>query len=264
MMFRRALAFALMLLPATAALADEPKLIEPGKITWGTSPTFLPYEFVKDSITQGFDLDMMAELGKRMHLATAVMTMDFKGIIPGLTGKRLDAGVSGFYITPERLAAVDMIPYGYIGTQIVVKKGNEKHITGHDSLCGLHVGAAVGTVFEASAKAQSTACVTAGKPAIDILAVGGSNLVALAVSQGRVDAGVTSSPSIVAMMIETPDMFEPAGEPYDATTKLGIAVAKDNPGLRDALQSALDSMGKDGTYAKLLAKWQLSPKTSIY
>jgi polar amino acid transport system substrate-binding protein len=263
-MFRRALALALMVLPATTALADEPKLIEPGKITWGTSPTFLPYEFVKDSVTQGFDLDMMAELGTRVHLATQVMTMDFKGIIPGLTGKRLDVGVSGFYITPERLAAVDMVPYAYIGTQVVVKKGNEKHITGPTSLCGLHVGAAVGTVFEASAKAQSAACVTAGKPGIDILSVAGSNLVALAVSQGRVDAGVTSSPSIVAMMIETPDVFEPAGDPYDATTKLGIAVAKDNPGLRDALQTALDSMGKDGTYARLLAKWQLSPKTSIY
>ena len=263
-MLRRAFALALMLLPATAALADEPKLIEPGKLIWGTSPTFIPYEFMKDSTAQGFDVDMMAELGKRLHLTPSLLVMDFKGIIPALSGKRIDVGVSGFYITPERLAAVDMIPYGYIGSQIVVAKGNPKHITGPEALCGLKVGAAVSTVFEASAKAQSAACVAAGKPALDILSVGGSNLVALAVSQGRVDAGVTSSPSIVAMLSETPDTFEAAGEPYDATTKLGIAVAKDNPGLRDALQAALDAMGKDGTYAKLLAKWKLSPKTSIY
>jgi polar amino acid transport system substrate-binding protein len=262
-MFRRALALALLLLPAVA-YADEFKLVEAGKLTWGTSPTFIPFEFVKESVTQGFDIDLMAELAKRIHLTSAVMTMDFKGIIPALTGKRIDVGVSGLYITPERLAAVDMIPYGFIGNQIAVQKGNPKHITGPDALCGLKVGAAVSTVFEAGVKKQSEACVAAGKPAIDLLSVGGSNMVALSLSQGRVDAGVTSNASIVAMMSETPDTFEPGGEPYDATTKLGIAVAKDNPALRDAMQSALDSMNKDGSYAKLLAKWNLSPKTSIY
>jgi polar amino acid transport system substrate-binding protein len=262
-MFKRAVALALLLLPAVAS-AEEPKLVEPGKITWAVSPTFIPFEFVKDSIPQGFDYDMMTELSKRVHLTSAPQSIDFKGIIPAMTGKRVDAAVSGLYITPERLAAVDMIPYGYIGNQIVVKQGNPKHITGPDSLCGLKVGAATSTVFEAAAKKSSDACVAAGKPAIDLLSVGGSSLVAASLSQGRIDAGVTSNASVTAMITETPDTFEAAGEPYDATTKLGIAVAKDNPALTEALKTALDSMAKDGSYTKLLAKWKLSPKTSIF
>ncbi len=264
MMFRRAFAVALMLLPAAGALADEPKLVTPGTITWGTSPTFIPFEFVKNSVTQGFDLDLMTELAKRVHLTSTPMTMDFKGIIPALTGKRIDIGVSGLYITPERLAAVDMIPYGNIGSQIVVKKDNPKHVSGPDGLCGLKVGAATGTVFEAAAKARNAACIAAGKPAIELLSVEGSALVSLSVAQGRVDAGVTSTPSIAAMESENPGAFDAAGEPFDATTKLGIAVSNENPALRDALKVALDAMGKYGSYAKLLEKWNLSAKTSIY
>ena len=262
-MLKRAVALALLLLPAVAH-AEDPKLIEPGKVTWATSPTFIPFEFVKDSIPQGFDYDMMTELTKRLHLASAPMSLDFKGVIPALTGKRVDAVVSGLYITPERLAAADMIPYGYIGNQIVVKAGNPKHITGPDSLCGLKVGAATSTVFEASVKKSSETCVAAGKAAIDLLSLSGSSLVAASLSQGRIDAGVTSNASVTAMLSETPDTFEPAGEPYDATTKLGIAIAKDNPALTEAMKTALDSMAKDGTYAKLIAKWKLSPKTSVY
>jgi polar amino acid transport system substrate-binding protein len=262
-MIRRALVVAMMLLPATA-MAQEPTLVEPGKLTWATAPTFIPFEFMKDSKPVGFDVDMMDELGKRVHLTPVVMALEFKGVMPALIGKRVDLAVSGLYITAERLTAADMIPYALIGNQIVVKKGNPKHLSDPASLCGAKVAAAIATVFEASVKTQSEACVAAGKPAIELLSVPGSNLVALAIVQGRADAGVTSNAAVAAMTSETPDTYEAAGEPYDATTKLGIALNKDNPMLKAALQTALDGMAKDGTYAKLLAKWNLPAKSSVY
>jgi polar amino acid transport system substrate-binding protein len=258
---RRLLAFALALLPATT-LAAALQTVEPGKLTWGASPTFIPFEIMTDGKPQGFDIDMMEALGKQVGLQSTMMAMDFKGIIPGLLGGRMDAGVSGFYITPERLAVVDMIPYAVIGNQMIVAKGNPKHITGYDGLCGTKIGVPVNTVFEVSAKKAADKCNAEGKPT-DVLSLPGSNLVALALAQGRVDCALNSTATAAAMMSETPDTYELAGPAFDANTKLGIAVRRDDPAMLAALQGALKTLMENGTYAALLAKWNLQQSALV-
>jgi polar amino acid transport system substrate-binding protein len=252
------------LLPATIAGADEPRLVAAGTLTWGSSPTFIPFEFMQDSKARGFDVDMMEELGKRLHLRVEMTVMEFKGVIPALMGKRVDAGVSGLYITPERLGTMDMIPYVIIGNQIVVRNGNPKHLDGPDSLCGAKVGVPASSTYEAETRKLSEGCTAAGKPSIDILSLPATNMVALALEQGRVDAALNSTATIASMISETPGAYQLASEPFDTNTRLGIAVGKDNVALRDALQAALDSMAKDGSYASLLAKWHLPAQSSVY
>ncbi|NEE06381.1 transporter substrate-binding domain-containing protein, partial [Streptomyces sp. SID7499] len=48
--------------------------------------------------------------------------------------------------------------------------------------------------------------------------------------------------------------FEVVGEQIDAGP-FGIAVKKDNTGLRDALKEAVDAIIADGSYQKVLDKW---------
>src|SRR5579875_1195978 len=126
----RRLLFCLLLLPGVAvggvAWADAPKLVHPGELTWGSSPTFMPFEFMKDGKATGFDVDLMADLAKRIGLQSSMLAMDFAGIIPALLGGRIDAGVSGMYVTPQRLQVADFIPYVIVGNQIVVPAGNPK------------------------------------------------------------------------------------------------------------------------------------------
>src|SRR4029079_18122131 len=128
-MLRYALAAAFALL-CTPVLAQDLKTVEAGKLTWGSSPTFKPFEFMKDGKPMGFDVDLMDELGKRLNLASTMMGMEFKGVIPALLGSRIDAGVSGLYVTAERMQVADFIPYLIVGNQIVVQKGNQKKVSG--------------------------------------------------------------------------------------------------------------------------------------
>jgi polar amino acid transport system substrate-binding protein len=137
------------------ACADDLQLVEPGKLTWGSSPTFVPFEFMRDGKPAGFDIDLMEDLAKRVGLAFSMIGMEFKGVIPALLGNRIDAGASGLYITAERLQVADFIPYIIVGNQIVVQKGNPKNISGRDSLCGFKVAVPVSTAFEASAKSAA-------------------------------------------------------------------------------------------------------------
>ena len=61
---------AFLCLLATAALAEEPQLVEAGKLTWGSSPTFAPFEFMRDGKPVGFDVDLMEQLAGRLVLSS--------------------------------------------------------------------------------------------------------------------------------------------------------------------------------------------------
>jgi polar amino acid transport system substrate-binding protein len=257
------LAAALVAIPALAWAAPPPT-VTAGELSWGTSPTFAPFEFQRDGQSVGFDVDMMAELARRIDLHSALLGMDFAGIIPAVQAKRIDAAVSGMYITPARQEVLDFIAYLRIGDQIVVPKGNPAHLVGKDALCGHHVAVAVNTLYEKTAHSLSDACVTAGKPAIDILAVGSSAVVALTLAQGRAEGAISSTSVITAMMANAPDTFEPLGEPFNTNSQLGIGVGKANPALRDALTAALKAMHDDGSYDALIKKWGLPASSSIF
>jgi polar amino acid transport system substrate-binding protein len=262
-MLPRTLVALLLLLPGVA-FADEIRLVEPGKLTWGSSPTFTPFEFMVDGKPAGFDVDLVDALSKRLDLSSNMMGMEFKGVIPALLGNRVDIGVSGLYVTAERLQVADFIPYILVGNQIVVQRGNPKNLSGRDSLCGFKVAVPVSTAFEASAKQASADCKARGKPEIELLSLPGSNNVALALEQGRVDAALNSTATIAAMMSESPNAYELAGEPFDADTKVGIALRKDSGALKARLEQAMLSIVKDGTYAALMKKWNLPAKASVF
>jgi len=262
-MRRLALTIAFALLP-TLAYAQAPQLVEAGKLTWGAAATFPPFEYMKDDKPVGFDVDMVAAIAKQMKLESDITAIAFTGLIPALEGKRIDLIVSGMYINPQRTQVIDMIPYVYVGNQIVVRAGNPKHIDGEGSLCGLNVAAPVGTVFETSVKQSSAACKAAGKPEINLLSLTGTVNCALALTQGRADAIIVSTPVVGALMTDTPGAYATGGAPWDTTTQMGIGVRKDNPALKDAVDKALKAIVADGTYAALIKKWNLPPASSAF
>ena len=254
----------MLLLTAATAAAQPPKLVAAGQLTWGTSPTFVPFEFEQDGVAVGFDVDLMNALGAALKLQPALQTIEFKGLIPALLGHRVDAVASGMYITPQRQEAVDFVPYVRIGNQIIVRHGNPLGINGADALCGHRVAVPVSTAFEAATRKASGDCVAAGKPEITILSLPGSNNVALALQQDRADAALNSTATAAAMVSQMPDAYALAGEPFDTATLVGIAVGKDNPALAQQLGTALHGLVQDGTYAGLLRKWHLPAASSAF
>lgn len=267
-MFRHILAAALAIpalaFAAPAFAADAPRSVAPGVLSWGTSPTFAPFEFQQDGKTVGFDVDLMAELGRRVGLRSEMLGMDFVGIVPAVSAHRIDAAVSGMYITPARQEVLDFIPYLLIGNQLMTAAGNPGHLQDKDGLCGHPVAVPVNTQFEKALHALDNACTKGGKPPIAIQLVPNSAVLALTVSQGRAEAGLTSNTTVASMMAQSPGTFAPLGAPFDADTRLGIGIAKDNPALRDALDAALHAMQADGSYAALVRKWGLPPDASIF
>jgi polar amino acid transport system substrate-binding protein len=264
MLLRVVLTVVLLVLALPKADAQPLSLVTEKTLTIGMSPTFPPFEYVQDGKTIGFDVDLADLLTGKLDLRFTTLPIDFKGIIPALTGKRIDTIISGMYINDARKEVADFVPYLLVGNQIVVRKGNPAGLSDSMSLCGHRVSAPVGTVFEASANKTSAACEAAGKPKIEMLSLAGTTACALALTQDRADAIIVSTPTAVALIQATQDAYAAAGEPFDNETKVGIAVSKDNPTLFKALEKAMAEVVADGDYAKLLARWKMPPSSAAY
>jgi polar amino acid transport system substrate-binding protein len=266
-MLRRALGLLLALVVlsplAPAARAQSLPVVDAGKLTWGSAATFPPFEYMKDDKALGFDVDLMDAITAKMKLQSAMVGMEFKGLIPAILGSRIDAIVSGMYINPERSQVVDFIPYLRIGNQLLVAKGNPTHIKDQDDLCGHKIVVPVGTVFEKEAQAHAADCDKAGKPALSILSLTSTAVSALAIKEGRAEVLIAATSTNAALMKESADAFEPAGPIFDNNTLLGIGLPKDKPALKEAVNAAFKAIVADGVITDLIKKYNLPPDSAL-
>jgi polar amino acid transport system substrate-binding protein len=253
----------LALIPLTARAQTPLPVVDAGKLTWGSAATFPPFEFMKDDKPLGFDVDMMEAISAKMKIQSAMMGMEFKGLIPAILGGRIDAIASGMYINPERSQVVDFIPYLRIGNQLLVAKGNPTHIGGLDDLCGHRIVVPVGTVYEKEAQAHAADCQTNGKPALTIISLTSTAVGALAIKEGRADVLIASTPTDAALIKESPDAFETTGPTFENNTLLGIGVSKDKPALKEALDAAFKAIVADGAITGLIKKYGLPSNSAL-
>jgi polar amino acid transport system substrate-binding protein len=237
------------------------RLVAAGKLTYATNTAFPPFEFMKDDQLTGFDIDMARLLAGKLGLAPTPLIMSFDGMLPALQGGRVDIVNSGMYINDKRKEQAFLVPYLRIGQELVVRKGNPAGIAARDALCGKRVAVAMGSIMETYANRDSERCTTSGKAAITVLNFPDGNSV-VALRQGRADAYYSATPAAAALVNSFPNDFEIAGETFEANTLLGIAVPKDRPDMREAVEKALEAVRADGSLAQVAAKYGI-PTSSL-
>jgi polar amino acid transport system substrate-binding protein len=260
---RPVLALMAVCLLVPMARAQNLPVVDAGKLTWGMAPTFPPYESFQDSKLVGFDVDLVEALAGKLRLQSAPATIDFKGLIPAILGKRIDIIVSGMYINEDRKQVIDFIAYQRLGNQLLVLKGNPTHITSVDELCGRRIVVPVGTMYEKEAQAKAAECQSSGKPALNVMSLTSTAIGALSIKEGRADVLIAAVPTDVALIHESPDAFETAGPIFENNTLLGIGVSKEKPALRDALDTAFKELTADGTIANLTKKYGLPADSQL-
>jgi polar amino acid transport system substrate-binding protein len=258
-------ATAALTLSCAAAEIPASALVDKGTLTYGVAASFAPFEFMKDGKPAGFDIDLAEALGKKLGLQPKAMAMDFGGLIPALSGKRMDVINSAMYINPKRAEQVDFVPYLKIGNEVVVAKGNPAKITGRDdSLCGKSIAVTLGAIEETYARADSARCEAAHHSAVKVLTFPTAQDAALNLRQGRADAFFDSTPGVVELTAAVPDVYEVAGPEFESGTQIGMAVRKGDKPMQDGVTNALKAIVADGTYKALIAKWKLPASVSLF
>ncbi|MEU3731988.1 ABC transporter substrate-binding protein [Streptomyces sp. NPDC033538] len=254
---------------AGAPLADKlPQSVrEKGVIKVGSDIAYAPVEFKdKSGETVGIDPDLADAMGKQLGVEFEFENGTFDTLITGLRSKRYDIAMSAMTDTKERQEGidsetgkkvgqgVDFVDYFTAGVSIYTKKGDDQGIKTWADLCGKKLVLQRGTVSEDLAKAENEKC-PAGKK-ISMEAFDNDQQAQTRLRAGGADAGSSDFP-VAAYAVKTSGGgkdFQLVGEQVEAAP-YGIAVAKDNTQLRDALKAALDAVIANGEYKKIMDKW---------
>jgi polar amino acid transport system substrate-binding protein len=248
--------------PSASPIPVPATLLRGDQIIFLSDTTYPPQESVDPGTNEpvGFDVDIAQALSSRIGptpgLKATIKTEDFGTIIPSLLQRRGDAIVSAMTITVTRSKDVAFIPYFQAGQSILVRRGNPAHITAVSNLCGKGVAVEEGTTeLETLRAANNGVCQSAP---ITIRSFRTDTEAVNQLKAGLVDAAMDDSPVAAYYVTQSANALELGGSPLEAKAE-GIAVDPKNTALREALTLAMVAIMNDGTYHRLLAKWNLLP-----
>lgn len=228
-----------------------------GTLTIGTDASYPPSEFIDtDGKTViGFDADLAVAIGTVLGLEVDLRNAPFGTLVEGVKNSKFDLGMSSFTINAERVAQVDMVSYYSAGTAWAVEAGNPTGLT-PDNACGKKVAVQKDTVQVDDVTTRSSACTSAGKPAITIEQFPLQSDATSAVVTGKDDALLADSPVVAYAVQQTGGKLEVNGTTYD-TAPYGIVVPKQSGDYAKAVQGAVQKLMDSGVYLQILTKWNV-------
>jgi len=241
------------------------KVAKSGTLLIGTSND-APLSYVDSSTKQpaGVIPDVLREFLKRENIKATVTVeaMPFASLIPAVQSGRIDLMGDAMYIRPARQKVMDFTEIVFYNPESLdVPKGNPLKLHSLADLCGRSAGSYEGTTYIDLVKKASAAC-PSGKP-INLKQYPTIQNVFADLAAGRIDAAVVDGSLSAYAIKQNPALnFELVGDyqPEDkASTGCALAVIKGDAGFVDAFNKTYAAMKQDGTAARLLEKWGLTP-----
>jgi len=196
-----------------------------------------------------------------MGLKFAVVDTKFDGIIPALQTKKFDAVVSAMTINDDRKKVVSFVPYFVAGESFVVTNDSKQNPQEIKDLCGLKVAVEKGTVEETDAGDANDASKNgpcAKKPInFKDFSFDKDTQALAALKKGTVDVHFTDSPVASYELLKNSGFKITNKAPINSAPE-GIATRKEDSAMTTAITAAFAALKSDGTYQKLLTKWQVT------
>ncbi len=240
---------------AVPAWAD-PLLPGRPKVVAAMMPNYPPLD-LRDPATgelAGFDVDLVSALAPRLGTTIEWQETRFEQMISALKTGRVDL-VFSMTDLPARHESATFVDYMQTGPQFFVQAARAAELADPAALCGKAVGASRVTNYPKQI-AEWSDRMCAGKPPIRVVGTEGSVDARGQLRQGRIDAAVQGNETLPWIMTQEPNTYAMIGSVIGRQLT-GILVRTDDAALRDALVAALDTLIADGTYGRLLKKWNL-------
>ena len=241
------------LLVATACGEDEPtsgefSTVTDGTLTVCTDAPYPPMEFEENGEYTGFDMELIRAIAGELGLDLEVVNSGFDPITSGsaMVAGDCDLAAASITITDDREANIDFsAPYFLADQSLLVKA--DSGITTLSSLGGQTIAVQTGTTGEAYAQQNAPADAeikSFDNPGDLFVALEASDAVAvvqdIVVNQDRADNDST------VVVVET----------YPTNEFYGFAVENEGSELLlAAVNEALSSLRRDGTYDQIYAEW---------
>ncbi|MER7792547.1 ABC transporter substrate-binding protein [Streptomyces sp. NPDC097640] len=208
----------------------------------------------------GVEPDLAYLVADVLGLEPHINTVSWENIFVGLDSGKYDVGFSNITDTEERKEKYDFASYRKDDLAFETKKGSGLKVTGPKDVAGRTVAVDTGTNQEKLLVEWSEENVKAGREPVKIKYYQNQSDTYLALASGRIELFLGPNPT-AAYHVASAGQTEIVGTYSGAGATLqGLIAAttkKDN-GLVKAVNSALNEIIDNGSYAKVLGRWGLS------
>lgn len=219
------------------------------KLRVGYGLTSAPYSFYNDNNElEGFDIDIVKELTKKMNIDYEMIEMPFKELIIKLNLNHIDMAISSQYITPTRQEVVDFsIPYGSSCTAMAVNANSNikslKDVKKHNITIGTKQGTTHARYLLNSEY----------KDIIQLYPT--QNDLMIAFMTHRIEGIITDKRILDSLENDKKFKMKLFKDCISEFQVFGITIKKDNKELQTKINTALEEMKKDGSYNRIALKW---------
>lgn len=223
----------------------------------GSYPANPPWETKTESGSfEGFEVDIVNEIAKRMGTTAQIDGMDFKALFVASASGRVDAVISSLTITDERLESQSFTqPYFEGALGVVIKDGAA--IASLEDLKGKTIGAVATSYGEAYVKERKDELGYTEAKSYDTTANMLSDL-----QNGRIDAVVNDVVGLRYAFTQMTGLT--VGAEIVTGEKFAIMMPKNSDKL-EAVNQAISDMKTDGTMAAIYEKWMgVAPREGGY
>ncbi|MFM9883987.1 MAG: transporter substrate-binding domain-containing protein [Burkholderiales bacterium] len=235
---------------ATALFAACASFGQDKPLVAGVDGTFAPHAMPKlGGGVEGFNVDLINEIGKRMKRKVEIFAGEFSGLIPAMSSGKIDFVGAPTTVTPERAQNL-LFSEGYLNTYyqfvVPVKSGD---INALEQLKGKTISVNKGSAYDKWLQEN------AAKYGWKVESYGTNSDAVQAMISGRAEAHLSGNTVAAYAVVKAKDQIKLATLKVDQGLVWAAAFRKDDVKLRNAVDAAIECMKVDGTIASLHEKW---------
>jgi len=237
----------------TAGTTAAPKKV----LTVGFDPTFPPMGFEENGKEVGFDLELAAEVAKRLgYEFKTYQVTDWKALQTSMDAGLFNCVWNGFTRNSERVAAFEMTE-AYMKNNMVVVVKADSAVQKLADLDGKQLAIQSGSSAEDDIKAYEFTVDGKTKKFADSIKLVGkdNNLVALQEVEAGAVAGAVIDRIVAEYQMTKNDGKYRLLEDNLTAEEYAVGFKKGDTATRDAVQAELDKMIADGTFKTISEKW---------
>ncbi|MGV3490059.1 MAG: transporter substrate-binding domain-containing protein [Devosia sp.] len=232
-----------------------------GALKVSASHIYPPHSYFKDGTEEliGYEIELMQKVGEILDLRIDFTPIPWLTMIESVNSGSYDVSLGDLGNTDVRQEIIDFVCHSALQFDLMVADEDKGKVNSIYDLCGRKLSTVKGT-FNVIEPALRAGCGTMGRPdatyvvfnndderreAIRKGEVSGSDSAAAGLARYRVKVGLAENLTLLPST-EMGDLY------------LGYLVSKANPSLSKAIAAALEILFADGTYAAILAKYDVS------
>jgi polar amino acid transport system substrate-binding protein len=249
---------AIALLGATSASAQvtPPKrFADKGKIVFCSDLSYPPWSLLDPQTSKpaGVEIELSDDIAKLMGVTAEHKNIQFDGLIPATQAGQCDAIISTLIDKPARREVLDFVDYANEGNVVIVLTKSDLFVQDLTGLTGMKVVVQSGSQVEQDLVTANDKLKSEGKPPMQIVALPDNINAMQQLFAGLVDAYYAVPEQATYLNSQRPNSVKLAS-PTLGARPVGIATAKRDKDLHDAIQAAFDQLQANGQYNALLTK----------